>query len=138
MVAALITAGCVGDDTETTTFTDDGMEVTTTMPEGAEDQWCPVGTTWEAVNPQTGESMTMEITGTETVNGIEMCKAMVEIDPVVDGIAKMGYLWTEGGESVIWTNYNKSGNVYSKVSMLDGKMSITAENGEVMEFDMTE
>ncbi|NPE30811.1 hypothetical protein HNV12_23225 [Methanococcoides sp. SA1] len=101
MVATLITAGCVGDDTETTTYTDDDLEVTTNTPEGAEDQWCPVGTTWEAVNPQTGESMTMEITGTETVNGIEMCKAMVEIDPAVDGVAKMVYLWAENGESVI-------------------------------------
>ncbi len=138
MVAALITAGCVGDDTETTTYTDDDLEVTTNIPEGAEDQWCPVGTTWEAVNPQTGESMTMAITGTETVNDIEMCKAIVEIEPVVDGVAKMEYLWSENGESAIWTNYGESGNVHSKITILDGKMTITDESGEVMEFGTTE
>lgn len=138
MVAALITAGCAGNDAETTTFTDDDLEVTTNMPAGAEDQWCPVGATWEAVNPQTGESMTMVITGIETVNGIEMCKAVVEIDPVVDGVAKMEYLWAEDGESAIWTNYDVSGNVHSKITILDGKMTITAEGGEVMEFGITE
>ena len=94
LVLSLMVAGCSGDETETTTYTDeDGVEVTTTVPVGEEDSWCPVGATWEAANPQTGESMMMEIVGTETVDGVEMCKAVVEIEPPADGIAMMEYLW---------------------------------------------
>ncbi|WP_244603378.1 hypothetical protein [Methanococcoides sp. NM1] len=133
----MVAAGCAGNDAETTTYTDDDVEVTLTTPEDAEGQWCPVGSTWDAVNPQTGESMSMEIVGTEVIDGVTLCKAVVEIDPVVEDIVKMEYLWSEEGDMVIWTSYDASGNVISKMTIIDGAMTITDENGEVMNFGMT-
>ncbi|NYT18839.1 MAG: hypothetical protein GKC08_00890 [Methanosarcinales archaeon] len=138
MAITMIAAGCTGNDADTTTYTDDEYEVTTTIPEGAEGQWCPVGSTWEAVNPETGETVSMEVVGTEIVEGVVMCKAIVEIEPVTEDIAKMEYLWSEDEESFIWTNYYESGNVHSKVTFLDGKMTIIGEDGQVMSFDTNE
>lgn len=90
------------------------------------------------MNPQTGESMSMEIVGTEVIDGVTLCKAVVETDPVVEDIAKMECLWSEEGDMVIWTSYDASGNVKSKMTIIDGAMTITDENGEVMNFGITE
>lgn len=134
----LIAAGCSGNDTETTTYTDDEYEVTSSVPEGAEEQWCPVGSTWQASNPQTGESMEMVIVGTEVVNDVTLCKAVVEIEPVTEDIAKIEYLWSEEGDMVIWTSYDASENVISEMTIIDGVMTITDESGDVMSFGMPE
>jgi hypothetical protein len=151
----MIAAGCSGDDTETAmdagddidittdsdaetmTYTDDEYEVTVTTPTDAEEQWCPVGTTWQASNPQTGESMEMVIVGTEVVNGVTLCKAVVEIEPVTEDIAKVEYLWSEESEMVMWTSYDVSGDVVSKMTIIDEVMTITDETGQVMTFDMS-
>ncbi|WP_233085152.1 hypothetical protein [Methanococcoides orientis] len=134
----MMAAGCAGDDTGTMTYTDDDVEITVTTPEDAENEWCPVGTTWQASNPQTGESMDMEIVGTEVINGVTLCKAVVEIEPVTEDIAKIEYLWSEEAEMVIWTSYDASDNVKSEMTIIDGVMTITDENGQVMTFDMNE
>ncbi len=55
--------------------------------------------TVDFANPQTGEIMSMEIVGIETVDGVEMCKSF--IDPNTDGVdAKMIYMFSEDGETV--------------------------------------
>ena len=48
----------------------------------------------------------MEIVGTEVMNGVTLCKAVVEIEPVTEDIAKIEYLWSEEAEMVIWTSYD--------------------------------
>ncbi|WP_440952122.1 hypothetical protein [Methanococcoides sp. FTZ1] len=134
----MVMAGCSGDETETTTYTDDEYEVTVTAPEDAEDQWCPVGTIVNIQNPDTGESLEMVVVGTEVVNGVTLCKAVVEIMPPTDDIVKVEYLWSDEGETFIWTSYDISGNVVSEMTMIDGTMTITDETGQVMTFDMNE
>ena len=90
-------------------------------------------------NPNTGEGMVMEIVGTEVVNGIEMCHMVAEISiPADDEVAKME-MYTpinEDDESFIMTYYDKDGNVLSEMKLMDGKMTMTDENGETFEMTM--
>ncbi|MCD4703497.1 MAG: hypothetical protein K8R64_04270 [Methanosarcinaceae archaeon] len=127
MLLAVMVAGCTGDDTTTVSTPDGDVEVT--VPEGAEDSWCPVGTTMSFADPQTGESMSMEIVGTETIGGIEMCKAVVELDGIEDDVAKIEYMWSEDSEAFIWNSYDSAGNLISKMEMMDGTMTIVDSEG---------
>ncbi|MEL4304757.1 hypothetical protein [Methanococcoides sp. LMO-2] len=133
----MIAAGCSGDDSETTTYTDDEYEVTVTTPTDAENEWCPVGTVVTMQDPE-GQTMEMEVVGTEVVNGVTLCKAIVEIDNSDEDIAKVEYLWSEEAEMMIWTSYNDAGDVVSKMTMIDGVMTVTDETGQVMTFGMPE
>ncbi|MCL7413248.1 MAG: hypothetical protein M8353_06485 [ANME-2 cluster archaeon] len=136
---ALVTAGCTEKDptTTTTVSTSDGdVDIEYNIPEGTKDEWCPVGTTWQATNPQTGEMASMKVTGTETVDGVILCRAVMDSN-TADEIAKMDYLWSEDGETFKWTYYDAAGKVVSIINMKDGKMVMTDEEGNVMEFDWT-
>ncbi len=136
MLFVLITAGCTAKDSTTTTTvsTSDGdVDIEYSVPEGAEDEWCPVGTTWEATNPQTGELANMEIVGTETIDGVTMCKAVLETN-TADEVVKMEYWWSEDGETFIWKNYDAAGKVVSEISVKDGAMTMIDEEGNVVEF----
>jgi regulatory protein YycI of two-component signal transduction system YycFG len=75
----------------------------------------------------------MEIVGADTVDGVTMCKAVMETN-TADEIAKMEYLWSEDGETFKWTYYDADGKVVSFISMKDGKMTMTDEEGNVVEF----
>ncbi|MBE0524367.1 MAG: hypothetical protein IBX40_08575 [Methanosarcinales archaeon] len=130
MLLTLIASGCTENDS-TTISTSDG-DVEYSVSEGAEDEWCPVGTTWQASNPQTREMTSMEIVGTETLDGVAMCKAVMETN-TADEIAKMEYLWSENDETFKWTSYDATGKVVSIISMKDGKMTITDEEGKEIE-----
>lgn len=129
---SLLSAGCTDKDTTVTT-TDGDTDIEVNIPAGSEDEWCPVGTTWQASNPQTGESASMEIVGTETVDGVTMCKAVLETN-ADDEIAKIEYLWSEDGETFKWTYYDAAGDVVSFISMKDGVMTMTDEEGNVVEY----
>ncbi len=127
VLAAVMVAGCAGDDTTTVSTPEGDVEVT--VPEDAEDSWCPVGTTMNFADPQTGETVSMEIVGTETIEGIEMCKAVVELDGVEDDVAKIEYMWSENGELFIWKSYDSAGNLVSEMEMIDGTMTMTDSEG---------
>ena len=122
MLLTLIASGCTEKDTTTISNND-----------GNGDEWCPVGTIWQASNPKTQELSSMEIIGTETVDGVTMCKAILETN-TDDEIAKMEYLWSENGETFKWTYYDVSGKFVSFLSMKDGKMTMTDEEGNVIEY----
>ncbi len=130
---ALITAGCTEKDTTTISTSDGDVDISVSVPEDSEDEWCPVGASWDAANPETGEAMSMDIVSTETVDGIEMCKAVLETN-TDDEIAKMVYLFSEDGETFEWTYYDASGNIVSQMSMKDGKMTMIDEEGNVVEY----
>ena len=130
---ALITAGCTEKDTTTISTSDGDVDISVSVPEDSEDEWCPIGASWEAANPQTGETTSMEIISTETVDGVEMCKAVLETN-TDDEIAKMVYLFSEDGETFEWTYYDASGNIVSQMSMKDGKMTMIDEEGNVVEY----
>ena len=87
MLLTLIASGCTEKDTTTISNND-----------GNGDEWCPVGTIWQASNPKTQELSSMEIIGTETVDGVTMCKAVMETN-TADEISKMEYLWAEDDET---------------------------------------
>jgi hypothetical protein len=128
----LIAAGCTEKDSTTISTSDGDVDISVSVPDSSEDDWCPVGMTWDAANPQTGETSSMEIIGTETVDGVEMCKAVLETN-TDDEIAKMVYLCSEDGETFEWTYYDAAGDIVSQMSMKDGKMTIIDEEGNVVD-----
>ena len=134
----LLTAGCTEKDS-TTISTSDGegdVDISFNVPEGSENEWCPVGMTVDIANPQTFEIISMEIVGIETVDGVEMCKSF--IDPNTDGMnAKMTYMFSEDGETVEWMYYDANGNIISQMSVKDGTMTMTDMAGNVNSYDLT-
>lgn len=140
LVLSLAVSGCSDKETSTTTIEgEDGEEFDVTYTEGdASDEECPVGSSWTANNPSTGEMMTMEIVGRETIEGIEMCHAVYEANAVGDDdVAKADYYWSnEDDGAFMWIAYNENGDVISEMKAMNGKMTITGEDGETIEMDM--
>lgn len=101
---------------------------------GDSSSWCAVGSSWKSTNPQTGEEVTMKITGMETVDGVPMCKAVYETNTKEEDYTKIEYMWAENGETYFWTAYDASGKVVSEMSMKDGKMKMINEDGSVVEY----
>jgi len=101
---------------------------------GDTSNWCAVGSSWKSTNPQTGEEVTMKITGTETIDGVQMCKAVYETNVEDEDFSRIEYLWSEDGATYFWTAYDASGEIISEMSMKDGKMKIVDEEGNVMEY----
>ncbi len=100
---------------------------------GNSNDWCPVGSSWKTTNPQTGEEVTMKVTGTETVDGVLMCKAVYETNNQGEDFSKVEYLWSEDGNTFFWTAYSESGAKISEFSMKDGKMRTVDKDGKVTE-----
>ncbi|WMW24781.1 hypothetical protein RE474_11960 [Methanolobus sediminis] len=138
LVLSLAVSGC-SDKEETITIQDDeGNNVDITYTEGSEDEVCPVGSTVTMSNPNTGESMVMEVIGTEVIDGIEMCYMVAEINAEDEQVSRME-MYTpinEDDESFIMTYYDEDGNVLSEMKFMDGKMTVTDENGETFEMTM--
>jgi hypothetical protein len=101
---------------------------------GNSGEWCPAGSSWKTTNPQTGEEVTMKIVGTETIDGVPMCKAVYETNLEDEEFSKVEYLWSENGKTYFWTAYDRSGEIVSEMSMKDGNMRIVDEEGNVMEY----
>ena len=101
---------------------------------GDSSNWCAVGSSWKSANPQTGEEVTMKITGIETIDGVPLCKAVYETNIEEDEYSKIEYMWSENGETYFWTAYDASGKVVSEMSMKDGKMKMVNEDGSVVEY----
>lgn len=131
IVLTVIMTGCTDSKTVTT---EDGTEIEMNVPDSSQDDWCPTGASWQASNPQSGESTSMKVIGTVTVSGVEMCKATFESN-VDEEFAEGEYLWSEDGEVFTWTFYDATGKVVSKMEMKDGKMTFTDEEGNIQTFD---
>ncbi|WP_321428905.1 hypothetical protein [uncultured Methanolobus sp.] len=138
LVLSLAVSGC--SDKETVTVQDeDGNDVEITYTEGSEDEACPVGSTMTMMNPNTGEGMVMEVVGTEVVEGVEMCHMVAEIDVASDDNVARMEMYTpidESDESFIMIYYDEDDNVLSEMKLMDGKMTMTDENGETFEMSM--
>jgi hypothetical protein len=83
--------------------------------------------------------MVMEVVGTEVVEGVEMCHMVAEIDVASDdNVARMEMYSPidESDESFIMIYYDEDGNVLSEMKLMDGKMTMTDENGETFEMSM--
>jgi len=112
------------------------VDISVNVPEGSENEWSPVGMTWDAANPQTGEVISMEIIGTETVDGVEMCKAVFETN-TDSVITKMVYLFSEDSETIEWKHYDAAGNIVWQMSMKDGNMIMTNAYGNLESYAIT-
>ncbi|MDG6244309.1 MAG: membrane-binding protein [Methanolobus sp.] len=137
LVLSLAVSGCSDKEDSIVKFEDgDGNEYEVTYNEGSADDSCPVGTVWTLSNPGSGELVTMEVVGTRVVEGIEMCHAVYETSvPDDDGMVRMEYLWSnEDDESFIWTAYDRDGNILSEMKAMKGKVTMTDNEGNVMEF----
>jgi hypothetical protein len=125
---ALAASGC--SDSETTSYeTDEGEEIEVTSTNG--DDWCPVGSSWASSNPNTGEQVSMVVTGKEVVDGVEMCRAEFNSNNPEDEIARIEYMWSEDGEIFSWKHFDADENLVSEMSMKDGTMTMVDGEGNV-------
>ncbi|KXS42865.1 MAG: MORN repeat protein [Methanolobus sp. T82-4] len=125
---AVVASGC--SDSETTTYeTEEGEEIEVTSTNG--DDWCPVGSSWTSSNPNTGEQVSMVVTGKEMVDGVEMCQAEFNSNNPEDEIARIEYMWSEDGEIFSWKYFDENENLVSEMSMKDGTMTMVDEEGNV-------
>lgn len=131
LALVLMASGCGEKDGQTVTYEEDGVTVEANIPEDAEDQWCPVGSSWTASDPNTGEVYSMEIVGTEIIDGIRMCHAVYEANEPQDKISRVEYFWSENEDNFIMTVYDLTENVISEVKILDGTTTMIAEDGSV-------
>jgi hypothetical protein len=134
-VLALAVSGCTGSDDETVTYEDDGVQYEYSATEDSEDDWCPVGSSWKSSNPSTGEEVSMEITGSEVIDGVEMCKAQFNSNNPDDEYARIDYMWSEDGNRFSWKYYDADGKLVSEMTMKDGHMRFVAEDGTVTEYN---
>jgi hypothetical protein len=100
---------------------------------GNSGDWCQVGSSWSTVDPQTGETANMKITGIETIDGIPMCKAVYESNSKNNDYAKLEYFWSQDNKVSLWTAYDATGKKVSEVSMKEGKMRMVDKDGKVTE-----
>jgi hypothetical protein len=142
LVLSLAVSGCSDKEETITVNGEDGEEVDITYTEGAEDEVCPVGTTMTMRDPSTGENLVMKIVGTETIEGIEMCHTVTEINVAADEDVARMEMYTpidENDESFIMTYYDKDNNVLSETKIINGKMTMMDDEGNiVMEVDIPE
>ncbi len=110
-----------------------GKTETNIVSTGNSGDWCPVGSSWSTVNPQTGEMANMKVTGIETLDGIPMCKAVYESNVNDNNYTKLEYLWSQDGKTSLWTAFDASGKKISEVSVKDGKMRMVDKDGKVTE-----
>jgi len=110
-----------------------GTTETKIVSTGNSDDWCPVGSSWSTVNPQTGEMANMKVAGIETVDGIPMCKAVYESNVNDNNYSKLEYLWSQDGKTSLWTAFDASGKKISEVSMKNGTMRMVDKDGKVTE-----
>ncbi len=143
LVLSLAISGCSDKEEESITIHgEDGEEVDITYTEGSENEACPIGTTMKITDPNTGETMTMEVVGTEVIEGIEMCHTVAEMNVAADDDVARMEMYTpvdENDESFIMTYYDKDNNVLSETKIINGKMTMTDDQGNVvMEMDIPE
>jgi hypothetical protein len=137
LLIAVVVSGC--GDKETTTYeTEDGQTVEVSTEQENEDDWCSVGTSWKTANPTTGEQVSWEVTGSEVIDGVRMCKAEYNTNSPTDEVTKMEWMWSENSEWVVWTYYNATGNVVYKMETKDGKTTIVDATGQTTEFESTQ
>lgn len=110
-----------------------GKTETNIVSTGSSSDWCQVGSSWSTVNPQTGETANMKITGIETVDGIPLCKAVYETNDKSSDYTKLENSWSEDGKTWFWTAYDASGKKITETSMKDGKMRMVDKDGKVTE-----
>ncbi len=125
---SLAVSGCSDRETSTVDHGEGDGEYEVTYTQGdTSNEGCPAGSTWTASNPVTGETLTMEIVGTEVIEGIEMCHAVYEAEEDEDAdISRMDYYWSvENDEVFMWKAYDMNNELVSEMKAMDGKITIT-------------
>ena len=134
LLIAVAASGCGDKDTETYE-TEDGQTVEITTDQEDQDNWCSVGSSWKTSDPKTGQEASWEITGSEVIDGVEMCKAEYNTNNPDDEITKIEWMWSEDNERVSWIYYSATDDVVYKMETKDGKTTIVDENGQITEYE---
>lgn len=111
---------------------------TNVVSTGNSGDWCPVGSSYQTVNPQTNEMANMRITGIETVDGTPMCKAVYETNVNNNNYTKLEYFWSQDGKTWLWNVYDSSGKKISETSMKNGTMKMVDKDGKVTQISTSQ
>lgn len=132
VILAITSLGCMDSDKTEGTIKTGDVEVEYSVSGDSEDEWCPVGSSFKMSDPSTGGMASWEVVGTEDIDGIEMCKMVIESSEE-DGKSYKSEMYYSQDDSIIITiTYDSSGNVINKMTMKEDGMTIEDGDGNII------
>jgi hypothetical protein len=132
VILAITSLGCMGSDkTEGTIKTGDG-EFDYSISGDSEDEWCAAGSSFKMSDPSTGEIVSWEVTGTEVIDAIEMCKMVITATDGNGDIFKTETYHSQDDSIIITITYDSSGNVVNKMTLTDNSMIMEDGDGNII------
>lgn len=132
VILAITSLGCMDSDKTEGTIKTGDLEVEYSVSGDSEDEWCPVGSSFKMSDPSTGGMASWEVVGTEDIDGIEMCKMVIESSEE-DGKSYKSEMYYSQDDSIIITiTYDSSGNVINKMTMKEDGMTIEDGDGNII------
>ena len=132
VILAITSLGCMDSDKTEGTVKIDDVKVEYSVSEDSEDKWCPVGSTFKMSDPSSGDMASWEVVGTEDIDGIEMCKWVMETTDEDGESFRMEMYHSEDDNIVITITYDSSGNLVSKMTMKDDSMIVEDGEGNII------
>ena len=137
IVAVFLSFGCTDEKGTNFSVSNNETEISVSLPKTAEGYWCPAGSQLQVKDPVTGESLNLTITGTEEFENKTFCKAYVETGSK-GNTSRFEYMWSEDGNTTIWTKYDRDKNLSVRFIHTDGKKKIVDGAGRTIEFGSSE
>jgi hypothetical protein len=133
IIAAFLSFGCTDRERANFSVSNNETEINLSVPETGESSWCPAGSQLQIKDPTTGKRLNATITGTEEFENKTLCKAFIETGSE-GNTSGFEYMWSEDGNTTIWTKYGKDGNLSMRFIYVDGKKTIIDGAGKMLEF----
>lgn len=132
VILAIISLGCMDSDKTEGTIKTGDVEVEYSVSGDSEDEWCPVGSSFKMSDPSTGGMASWEVVGTEDIDGIEMCKMVIESSEENGKSYKSEMYYSQDDSIIITITYDSSGNVINKMTMKEDGMTIEDGDGNII------
>ena len=124
VILAITSLGCMDSDKIEGTIKTGDAEFEYSFLEDSDDEWCPIGSSFKMSDGSTG-SMTWEVVGTEVIDGIEMCKMVMEATVEDDESFRMEMFHSQDDNIIITITYDSSDNVVKKMTVNEDGDTIT-------------
>ncbi|MCD4843263.1 MAG: hypothetical protein K8R25_02125 [Methanosarcinales archaeon] len=136
VILAITSLGCMDSDKTEGTIKTGDVDIEYSVSEDSEDEWCPVGSSFKMSDPSTGGMASWEVVGTEVIDGIEMCKWVMESTEEDGESFKMEMYHSQDESITITKTYDSSDNIVNEMTMSEDGTMITINydsSGNVVE-----